>query len=137
MATYLGLTAAATVTAILVAWSVSRAVGVELSPVETVLLISTVALSLAIPAAPGSLGTYEFVGVTVLTGLGHSPEQALATILLMRIVSTVPPALAGFVSAFVLHVRPRSLVEPGKANAGLLTADAEPADSNTGLLTAE
>jgi uncharacterized membrane protein YbhN (UPF0104 family) len=121
--TFLALTAAAALTALLVAWTVSRAVGVQLSPLETVLFLSTIALSLAIPAAPGSLGTYEFVGVTILTSLGYSPEQGLATILLMRLVATVPQAITGLVSAFVLHVRPRTVVQPVEANAGLVAAE--------------
>lgn len=121
-AAFVGLTGAATMTAILVAWSVSQAVGVQLSALQTVLFLSTIALSLAIPAAPGSLGTYEFAGVTIFTSLGYSPEQGLATIILMRLVSTVPPALAGLVSAWILHIRPRTIVEPAEAKTPLVTA---------------
>lgn len=111
-AMYVGLTAVATATAIVVAWAVPRSVEVQLDPLEAVLFLSAIALSLAIPAAPGSLGTYEFVGVTLLTGLGYSPEQALATMLLMRLVVTLPPVLAGFAFAMILNVRPRSIVQP-------------------------
>lgn len=105
-----GLTWTAAGTAILVAWAVSSAVGVDLTPAQVVLFMSGIALSLAIPAAPGSLGTYEFVGVSIVTGLGFSPEQGLATILLMRILTTFPPALAGLVSLWALQVRPGALV---------------------------
>jgi uncharacterized membrane protein YbhN (UPF0104 family) len=110
-AAFLGLTAGLATTATLVAWCVLRAVGVELSPIETVLFLSGIALSLAIPAAPGSIGTYEFVGVAIITGLGYTPEQGLATILLMRILTTFPPALIGLVSIWALHVRPSSLAD--------------------------
>jgi len=116
-ASFLGLTAVLATTATLVAWTVLRAVGVNLSPIQTVLFLSGIALSLAIPAAPGSLGTYEFVGVSIITGLGYTPEQGLATILLMRIITTFPPALIGLVSIWALHVRPdtiaRSAETPG------------------------
>ena len=116
---FVGLTAVLATTAILVAWTVLAAVGVQLSPIETVLFLSGIALSLAIPAAPGSLGTYEFVGVAIVSGLGYTPEQGLATILLMRIITTFPPALIGLVSIWALHVRPDAI-------AG--SAEAEPAE---------
>jgi uncharacterized membrane protein YbhN (UPF0104 family) len=106
---FLGLTAVLATTAILVAWTVLQAVGVQLSPIQTVLFLSGIALSLAIPAAPGALGTYEFVGVAIVTGLGYTPEQGLATILLMRIITTFPPALIGLVSIWALHVRPDAI----------------------------
>lgn len=112
---FLGLTAVLATTAILVAWAVTQAVGVNLTPIQTVLFLSGIALSLAIPAAPGAIGTYEFVGVAIITGLGYTPEQGLATILLMRIITTFPPALIGVGSIWALHVRPGAIVEePGK-----------------------
>lgn len=108
-AAFLGLTAILATSAILVAWTILQAVGVRLSAIETVLFLSGIALSLAIPAAPGALGTYEFVGVAIITGLGYTPEQGLATILLMRIITTFPPALIGLVSIWALHVRPDAI----------------------------
>jgi uncharacterized membrane protein YbhN (UPF0104 family) len=110
-----GLTGVLATSAILVAWTVLRAVGVELSPIETVLFLSGIALSLAIPAAPGSLGTYELVGVAIITGLGYSPEQGLATIFLMRVITTFPPALIGLVSIWALHVRPDTIAASAEA----------------------
>jgi hypothetical protein len=107
---FLGLTAVLTTTAILVAFAVTQAVGVTLTPIQTVLFLSGIALSLAIPAAPGAIGTYEFVGVSIITGLGYTPEQGLATILLMRIVTTFPPALIGVGAIWALHVRPTAIV---------------------------
>ncbi len=108
-ASFLALTALLATTATLVAWAVLQAVGVALNPVQTVLFLSGIALSLAIPAAPGAIGTYEFVGVAIITGLGYTPEQGLATILLMRILTTFPPALIGLVSIWALHVRPGAI----------------------------
>jgi hypothetical protein len=112
-ASFLGLTALLATTASLVAWTVLQAVGVNLSPIQTVLFLSGIALSLAIPAAPGAIGTYEFVGVAIVTGLGYTPEQGLATILLMRVITTFPPALIGLVSIWALHVRPDAIAEAG------------------------
>jgi uncharacterized protein (TIRG00374 family) len=117
-AAFLGLTAVLATTATLVAWAVLQAVGVHLSPIQTVLFLSGIALSLAIPAAPGAIGTYEFVGVAIVTGLGYTPEQGLATILLMRIVTTFPPALIGLVSIWALHVRPEAIAHAEETPAG-------------------
>jgi hypothetical protein len=117
-ASFLGLTGVLATTATLVAWAVLQAVGVNLSPIQAVLFLSGIALSLAIPAAPGSLGTYEFVGVAIITGLGYTPEQGLATILLMRIVTTFPPALIGLVSIWALHVRPDTIARSTGAPSG-------------------
>jgi uncharacterized membrane protein YbhN (UPF0104 family) len=108
--TVLLLTAACTTTAILVAWAVSNAVGLDLAPIEVVLFLSGIALSLAIPAAPGALGTYEFVGTAIVTSLGYPAELGLATILLMRFITVFPPAIAGLVSLFVLDVRPGDIM---------------------------
>lgn len=123
-AAFLGLTVLLATTATIIAWIVAQAVGINLSPIQTVLFLSGIALSLAIPAAPGALGTYEFVGVAIITGLGYTPEQGLATILLMRIITTFPPALIGVGSIWALHVRPGSIIdsaEPGLAEGGRST----------------
>jgi uncharacterized protein (TIRG00374 family) len=112
---FFGLTVVLATSAILIAWTVAQAVGVNLTPIQAVLFLSGIALSLAIPAAPGALGTYEFVGVAIITGLGYTPEQGLATILLMRIITTFPPALIGVGSIWALHVRPGSIVDSAEA----------------------
>jgi uncharacterized protein (TIRG00374 family) len=121
-ASFLLLTALLATTATLVAWAVLQAVGVNMSPIQTVLFLSGIALSLAIPAAPGAIGTYEFVGVAIVTGLGYTPEQGLATILLMRIITTFPPALIGLVSIWALHVRPDAIAQSTEAPAGEVEA---------------
>ncbi len=107
---YVGLTAGATLSALLIAWVVTRSVGLDLAPMGIALFVSATALSLAIPAAPGAIGTYEFVGVTILSSLGHSPELALATMFLMRVVTTLPLVGAGIVSLWALQLRPSTLV---------------------------
>lgn len=109
-------TLAAAGTAVLVGWSVAGAVGVELTAPEATLFMSAIALSLAVPAAPGSLGTYEFVGVVVLTSLGHTADRAFATMVLMRAVATIPPVVLGLVSTWVLHLRPAAILEQGEVD---------------------
>jgi glycosyltransferase 2 family protein len=109
-AAFVLLTAAAATTAVAAAFTVARSVGVTLSPLEAVMFLSGIALSLAIPAAPGSLGTYEFVGVAIITSLGFSPEQALAVMVLMRVVTTFPPVISGVISLLALQIHVRALV---------------------------
>jgi hypothetical protein len=99
-------TLAAALTAVSVAWLAMAAVGITLAPDQAVLLLSGISLALAIPAAPGALGTYEFVGVTVLSAFGIAPTQALAGIVLLRIVTTLPSVSLGVVAAWSLHIHP-------------------------------
>ena len=88
----------------------TRSVGINLSPLEAVLLISSLALSLAIPAAPGSWGTYEFAGLTVLSVLGYGPDASLAAILIARATTTIPAVVFGLISLTVLGIRPSSIL---------------------------
>lgn len=115
---FTGLTIATTVSAVFVAWAVTRSVGLDLAPMQLALFVSAVALSLAIPAAPASIGTYEFVGVAVLTSFGSSPELALATMILMRVTTTLPLVSAGIVSVWALQLRPRALIGNEAVQAG-------------------
>ena len=55
-------------------------------------------------AAPGSIGTYEFVGLTTLTGIGIAPEPAIALVILVHLIATVPSALAGLAMTAILHL---------------------------------
>jgi len=109
----LGTLAVAT-TAVLIGWLAAAAIGIVLSPPQAVLFISAVALSLAIPAAPAAIGTFEFVGVMVLTSFGFPAEQALAAVLLLRVVASLPPVLIGIASIWALHLRTTDLIEPGR-----------------------
>lgn len=108
------LTAALAATGVGVAWTVATAAGLPLSLVQAVLFASGIALSQAIPAAPASLGTYEFVGVVILTSFGASAEQGLAVILVMRLVSTLPLSILGLAAVWALHIRPASLFAPAE-----------------------
>jgi glycosyltransferase 2 family protein len=87
--------------------AISGALGLPLGPVEWAFVLGVLALSTAIPAAPGSLGTYEFAGVTALSILGIGPSQALAATVLIHVIEALPPALLGLVATLVLHVRVR------------------------------
>lgn len=104
-----GLTFAAFVVAVAVLIAVGRALGLPLSLADAALVTAGLALSLAVPAGPASLGTYELVGLTILSGLGMPAGPALATVVVHHAVVAIPPALAGIVAMWVLHVRVSSL----------------------------
>jgi hypothetical protein len=104
------LTLAAFGVAVGVLLTICVAVGVTLTPLQAVVVMGGLALSTALPAAPGSLGTYEFVGVAILTAFGVSPEAALATVLLVHAVVALPPALAGLVTAWLVHFNVREAI---------------------------
>ena len=97
----------------------STALGLPLGPAEWALILGVLALSTAIPAAPGSLGTYEFVGVTALGILGIGPSQALAATVLIHVIATLPPALLGLGATLILHVRIADLQAAGSVPAAV------------------
>jgi len=58
-------------------WLLARAAGLMLSPAMIALLLTSLALSSAIPAAPGNAGVYQAVAVTVLAPFGAARAPAL------------------------------------------------------------
>ena len=118
----LGLTVLPFGVAVCTFGAVASALGLSLDPIQWALVLGVLALSTAIPAAPGSLGTYEFAGVTVLGILGIGSSQALAATVLIHVLATVPSALLGLAATLVLHVRIRDIEATGTVPAGV-TAD--------------
>lgn len=104
-ATAVGSTLAAYACAVGAMIAVAGSVGLHLTPIQAAFAMSWIALSTAIPAAPGSVGTYEFVGVSVLTLLGQDPASALAAVILLHVLGTMPVSLVGLIMTFVLHLR--------------------------------
>jgi uncharacterized membrane protein YbhN (UPF0104 family) len=108
---FVGLTLGGFSVAIAAFASIAAAVGLHLSLIEAAIVMAALALSTAIPAAPASLGTYEFIGLTVLVQLGAPPDAALAAVLLIHVFVTIPSAILGLVATWLLHVRVSTLVE--------------------------
>lgn len=119
-ATVLALTLIAFGVAICAFGAIATAVGLPLGFAEWALVLGVLALSTAIPAAPGSLGTYEFVGVAALGILGADPSEALAATILVHVIATLPPALLGLAATLVLHVRVSDLEGASRVPMGAL-----------------
>ena len=111
------LTAAAFAPAVAMFALIASAAGLELTLAQAGLIMGGLALSTSIPAAPGSIGTYEFVGLTIMTTLGVDPATALAVVVLVHLAATLPVALAGLIAAWHLHFRVSEIAqdsEPGR-----------------------
>lgn len=91
--------------AVLIMQVLGSAAGLSLSPWQSAVVIAAVTLSTAIPAGPASLGTYEFVGMTVLVSMGFAPERSLLAIVLVHAVATIVPAALGLVAMWRLQLR--------------------------------
>jgi uncharacterized protein (TIRG00374 family) len=64
----------------------SRAFMIELNLNQSLLLLVGLGLSSAIPSAPGYVGVYQFVTVTILAIFGYPQSQALAFILVSQAI---------------------------------------------------
>jgi uncharacterized protein (TIRG00374 family) len=109
LVTVIGYTLAAFGLAVGAFLATSAAVGITVTPLQAAVVMGGLALSTAIPAAPGAIGTYEFVGVAILGSFGVAPEAALATVLLVHAIALLVPSLAGLVTAWVLHFNVREV----------------------------
>jgi uncharacterized protein (TIRG00374 family) len=105
VAVTVGSTLVAYFCAVVAMVAVSSAVGLSITPAQAAFAMAWIGLSTAIPAAPGSVGTYEFVGVSVLTMLGQDPASALAAVVLLHVIGTLPVALVGLIMTWALHLR--------------------------------
>lgn len=78
-------------------WSVSQALGLELSFQSLMLLNGVVNMVLLIPAAPGGLGTFDAAGRAMLEAYGVASEPALGYTLVLRAALWIPVTLIGVI----------------------------------------
>lgn len=83
----------------------SRGLMMTLSLEAAAVLITSVALSSAVPAAPGNLGVYQMVTVAVLGQLGFARPQALGFSVIAQVLSGTTIILWGLGSAWFLSAR--------------------------------
>jgi glycosyltransferase 2 family protein len=75
------------------------AFNIAVTPMAAVMLVVTTNLGMAIPSAPGYIGTFEFVVVLVLGVLGVAREEAQTFALVYHFVGLVPVATMGVIAA--------------------------------------
>jgi len=95
-------------------WAVGQAIGIVLSPQQAVIVSAIAALSTAIPAAPGYVGTYDLAVATTLGALGVDPAAALAFAVCVHAVIIVPIVIAGGLAAIAV-ARPGASAPPDHA----------------------
>lgn len=88
---------------------IGSGLGARFSPFTAILLICALALASAIPAAPGNLGVYQLVVISVLATGGIAREPALSLALLMQALNLVTLAAWGLPSFWRLAQTPDPL----------------------------
>lgn len=83
---------------ILVWWAVAEAAGLDLSALEACYLISLASIFVLIPAGPGYAGTLDAAIILGVSAVGHTESEALAYLLLLRLVLLLPITIAGLVA---------------------------------------
>jgi len=81
----------------LLIWTLAKALHLELALSGSVLVCAILGLGLAIPGAPGFVGTYEFFSVAALRLSAVGPEDALALTLVMHTWSLISTIIVGLV----------------------------------------
>lgn len=89
----------------LIIWLAAASLSIGLDLPQAMAIAAAGVLITAIPAAPGSLGTYELAASTVGTALGLTPEAALALAVLVHAVTIIPLTVAGVGTALALGMR--------------------------------
>jgi glycosyltransferase 2 family protein len=75
------------------------AFNMAVTPAAAVLLVVGTNLSMAVPAAPGYIGTFEVAVVGVLVALGQPVESSQAFAIIYHFVGLVPVAVIGVIAA--------------------------------------
>ena len=77
-----------------------RAFNLDVPPMAAVMLMVATNLGMAVPSAPGYVGPFEFVVVSVLTLLNIPKGAAQSFALVYHVVGLVPVAIIGIISVF-------------------------------------
>lgn len=85
---------------------ITWAVGLSMPIWQAALVIAAVTLSTGIPAGPASIGTYEFVGMTVMVSMGFGAEPSLLSVALVHAVAVIPASLVGLGAMWWFGIRP-------------------------------
>jgi uncharacterized protein (TIRG00374 family) len=98
-------------------WGIAKALGLSLSLPYSIIVTGVIGLGLAVPAAPASVGTYEFFAVAALGLAGIPSASALACALLLHSWSFVTTSGTGFICLAWAGLSPRTCL--ADANRGI------------------
>ena len=82
----------------------ARAIGIELGPAQTLVIVAAASLGTIIPSAPGYIGTFELAASGAAVAVGVSAAPALALAILVHLLTLVPLVLGGLASGVALGV---------------------------------
>jgi uncharacterized protein (TIRG00374 family) len=97
----------------------ARAMSLELTLAQALLLMVGLGLSSALPSTPGYVGIYQFVATTILPVFGMSKSEALAFILFYQGLGVASYLFWSLVSLPALNIKPsvlRKAAETGAIN---------------------
>jgi uncharacterized membrane protein YbhN (UPF0104 family) len=77
-------------------WTLAQGFGMPLQFAEACFVVGGISLAVALPAAPGNLGTFEAGAVAVLQFFGHSFTTSLALALTYHLMQLIPTLLIGW-----------------------------------------
>ncbi|MDQ3927705.1 MAG: flippase-like domain-containing protein [Chloroflexota bacterium] len=83
----------------LTAYLLLLALNLEVSPMAAVVLVVATNLSMAVPSAPGYIGTFELAVVAVLGVMGQPGEAIRTFALVYHVIGLAPVALIGLIAA--------------------------------------
>jgi hypothetical protein len=89
---------------------VMTSLGLSLPWTASFLVVAVVTLSFVVPAAPGALGTYEFLVVTVLTLLAVQSAQAVGLAVVLHTVAYLTSTALGLACLWAERLSLRELV---------------------------
>lgn len=101
-----------------VVWICLRSVHLELSMLDAFVVLMAVNLGGMAPAAPGSVGTFEFSAVVALGFLGVDKTSALAFALVYHMVQLIPTVIVGVAALPLMGIRFRELRQPAEGGVG-------------------
>jgi uncharacterized membrane protein YbhN (UPF0104 family) len=78
-------------------WTVARSVSLDISITGALYLVALTNFVAALPAAPGSIGTFDAAVAFGARRLGASGSEAVSYLILLRFVLYVPITLVGLV----------------------------------------
>ncbi|MCX7959364.1 MAG: flippase-like domain-containing protein [Deltaproteobacteria bacterium] len=93
------------ITQIFMIYFVILSFGINLTPLSALMTLLAVNIAIMIPAAPGSLGTFELAVVLALGFFGVEKSTALSIALTYHFIQLIPVTIAGVISIPLLGMK--------------------------------